>query len=832
MPTKNVILTENGLNQSLEEFDRRFHRNYDELLAAIQKYVGDHYSSSKVRCPSDRTAMRYFQEHPEKEKGLSLKNFNLIRCTLFDIEPDEVDQVPWTDVAMRVADIQYDASYSIQLKRGSDRGLSEDVCSEKSSSINDDEIPNELPSLDVVPIGRDRELAAIVTVLKRDGRALITGMPGIGKSLLALHYAGQQKQAYSGGVFWIDAREGSIGLQLVEMAILQGVETPDSMTDSTMQLRYCLRRWPRSPQPVLLVVDNAEEADNISNTLQWLVPDRFKVLLTARPQLQLISIERIELVPLSIEEALSIFKTSLPKGDRRLDEEYEELAILCENVLGGLPLAIQIVAQALKDNPYLGVKEFNNRLQNVSRNPFDDSGLINVDTAGMVESVRHGLMAVFELSWQALPADAQLLASLFSLFAPVQVPWVLIAEAAQDVAGLHNPAVACSKLIHMNLLRRTGKQLYQLHQLLRGFFQLKAKAFGDVEQQKQQALLDVCRRLPENCNQTDAARFAAVEPHVAAAIAEGHHEPELFIFLQYYFVGHGLYQQAYEWSQQALAEYEDRECIDLEQRALLYKLAGERSHLSGNFNDAIQYLEMAIKILPVEFPSALLAKSLVTLAASQRESGQLKLALGTSAEALDMCSTVFGPNSLGLADALLTDATNQMDSLIHYPSSQTDTAFEELETSIQLVLSIRQQYKEESKTSVAEACNLLADLYELWDKQEKAISLYRKAVELTQPPHVDAASARNNLAKAIESCAQPSEVIGLYKEAINIFADAQMLGRQGWSMKNLGVYYANQGMEKEGLALVEQGCTLLNQVAHPRYSVCKDTLNTMRKRIT
>ena len=46
---------------------------------------------------------------------------------------------------------------------------------------------------------------------------------------MALHYAHGAGQAYLGGAYWIDASDGDIALQIVEMAITQGVVVPDNV---------------------------------------------------------------------------------------------------------------------------------------------------------------------------------------------------------------------------------------------------------------------------------------------------------------------------------------------------------------------------------------------------------------------------------------------------------------------------------------------------------------------------------------------------------------------------------------------------------------------------
>jgi len=153
MVTKNVILTKKGLAQSREQLKNEYGDDYYALLAAMPRYIETWHHNPEARCPQINSIKRYFQDHPEKEKGLSINSLNIIRGTLFKIEDWQIEEFPWTEMAVRVADIADVSTHTIELQRGS---VSESPSASESTIANvTDDIPTDLPVLDVVPVGRD-----------------------------------------------------------------------------------------------------------------------------------------------------------------------------------------------------------------------------------------------------------------------------------------------------------------------------------------------------------------------------------------------------------------------------------------------------------------------------------------------------------------------------------------------------------------------------------------------------------------------------------------------------------------------------------------------------
>lgn len=703
-----------------------------------------------------------------------------------------------------------------------------------------DDVPQDLPFLDIEPVGlvdeakrEKKELEGIHNALQRQGRVLVAGMPGVGKSVLALHYARTHLSDYPGGLFWIDActedgEADDIALQLVELAITQGLEVPETV-DTSKQLRYCARHWPRAPQPILLVLDNISTVSELQPCLKWLPPERFAFLITGRPQLRLPSVRRVDLKPFTAETAFQVFQSVLPANDERLTGEADEIREFCIEQLGGLPLAVQVMATALLDQPNLSIKELAVQLDDIP-NPLGTTLLDDVDMAGMLENVKQSVTAVFEFSWQALSSQGQLLAGLISLFAPNPVPWTLIQEAAKDVPGLGNPAAACAKLQEMSLLSRPQKNTCQIHRLLRAYFQLKAQTLNEFQalvHGRQQAIITRCRKVSERCNQSEADEFMDVEPHVQILLDGGKQSLDIYRALQCVYIGRGLYRKAYECSLSAIALVDNAKDVDVEQLAYFHKQAGERAFLVGMQEAALEHLEQARTLIENQPESQLLVQILTILSALKRQTNQLEAAETTIEQALALRRDL-SLNEVDVAEVKMTQITNRFVRALHQ-GNLARADLQVLATETQAILQVREQCIPDDRGAKAEAMNLLAKIYEVMGERSQAIALYRQAESIAKPPHPNAASARNNLAKALEGVAEEQEVMQLYESAIAIFHGAEVFGDEGWCLHNLGVFHALQGRIKDGIELVERGHALLVQENDPRVPRCAKKLTQLRQ---
>ncbi len=127
--------------------------------------------------------------------------------------------------------------------------------------------------------GREQELADLRATLTAHGKAALQGMPGVGKTQLALQYAALHRQDYA-AVLWVSAATRAT-LQS-EFAALAGVlNLPEQNEADQAKAIAAVRRWLNTTeQPWLLILDNADELDLLHDVLP---SGRGHCLLTTRP---------------------------------------------------------------------------------------------------------------------------------------------------------------------------------------------------------------------------------------------------------------------------------------------------------------------------------------------------------------------------------------------------------------------------------------------------------------------------------------------------------------------------------------------------------------------
>jgi hypothetical protein len=319
-------------------------------------------------------------------------------------------------------------------------------------------------------------------------------------------FAGSTASPTSGiGLCWIQAGAAVVGTQIISFARTQlDLQLPDGL-ELAEQINYCWRHWRLGE--VLFVFDNVRDYRQVKPYLPR-AESRFKVLITTRRQGLGASVEMIPLNVLSEAAAIALLVSFIES--EKIEAEPEQVKQLCQE-LGYLPLGLELVGRYLRRKPDLSLDKMCQRLGLKHRSLQNPDG-------DMTKQL--GVEAAFELSWQELSEEAQVLGCFLSLFALAPIPWVWVERCweDQDVEELED--ARDYELLNLSLLERADKGSYQLHQLIREFLKGKLEQLTEADELKQrfcQAIVAAAEQIPATPTKNDIALASPMIPHLAEA---------------------------------------------------------------------------------------------------------------------------------------------------------------------------------------------------------------------------------------------------------------------------------------------------------------------------
>ncbi|WP_246275704.1 tetratricopeptide repeat protein, partial [Brasilonema bromeliae] len=462
-------------------------------------------------------------------------------------------------------------------------------------------------------VGREEELQQLHQLLQENDRvaiAAISGMGGVGKTELALQYANTHRETYQGGICWLLPKAADVGLQLVQFARIHlNLNPPEISPDFDLhaQLAYCWRRWREGE--VLLILDDVAKYKEIKPYLPT-SSSRFKVLMTTRAHFG--QIPKLSLGVLQPEAALELLRTLI--GAERVDEEIAQAESLCA-WLGYLPLGLELVGRYLARKEDLSLEEMLRRLE---KKRLEQPALVKSEDD---MTAQLGVQAAFDLSWQELNNTDKQLACLLSLFAPAPIPWQLVELCLPDVDAEELEESRDDKLLNLHLLQRKEKGIYQLHPLLREFFQAKLTELdppnppyqgGDLKQAFATAMIAVAKNIPENATREQVTVISPAIPHLAEVannLIQCVRDEDLiwaFVGNALFYNSQGLYDQAEPWYKQCLEVTKKRLGDEHPDVATSLNNLANLYDSQGRYADAeplyLQALELRRRLLGDEHP--------------------------------------------------------------------------------------------------------------------------------------------------------------------------------------------------------------------------------------
>lgn len=327
-----------------------------------------------------------------------------------------------------------------------------------------------LPVLPTPLIGRQREVEELNQILHDPQCRLLSlvGPGGIGKTRLAIETARSMQDVFDHGVFFVPlASVGSINavISTIANAIHFAFYGP---SDPKVQLLNYLRE-----KQVLLIADNVEHL-LVGEPDQETVAELLVEILRQAVQVKLVTTSREALglqdewvfeveglpVPESIAAEASAQNTSVELflqrarrahvGFSAREEDYPAIARICR-LVDGNPLGIELAAGWVRT---LSCDEIAQQLER-------GLDFLSVTTRDL--PTRHRSMrAVFDHSWKLLPGEEKRVLAGMSVFRGG-----FRREAAEQVTRATLSVL--STLVTKSLIRRSGENRYDLHELVRQF---------------------------------------------------------------------------------------------------------------------------------------------------------------------------------------------------------------------------------------------------------------------------------------------------------------------------------------------------------------------------
>ncbi|NEB63273.1 AfsR family transcriptional regulator [Streptomyces diastaticus] len=327
--------------------------------------------------------------------------------------------------------------------------------------------PAQLPPVARGFVGRSRELAHLARLLtENDGWGastpivVVDGPAGVGKSAFALELAHRLSQHFPDGQLYVDLRgtsmEGrSLSASEALFQVLRSLGVDDARIPADPAGRATLYRSLLHGKRVLVMLDDVLSADQ----LRPLIPGGSScVLSTGRQRLGGLAVRDgahlLRLDPLGTQDALALLRCL--SGDRLLRQEAVARRLV--GLSGGRPLTLRIMAETLAANPDVPLAALVEHFA-------EEHGRLGRLARGDEPSA--SLHALFETSYQALPAEAARMFRLLGLFSDESIT----VSSAAELTGTTEPEAAGTLrlLARRHLLVETGRDAYRFHELMRLF---------------------------------------------------------------------------------------------------------------------------------------------------------------------------------------------------------------------------------------------------------------------------------------------------------------------------------------------------------------------------
>ncbi|PUB72155.1 MAG: hypothetical protein DBP03_18505 [gamma proteobacterium symbiont of Ctena orbiculata] len=620
-------------------------------------------------------------------------------------------------------------------------------------------------------IGRDNELEAISSALRESndtastlaltdtGTTAVTGMGGVGKTLLAKQYAWQHREDYP-GLWWARGeRRQTLVDDLVELGarLIPGLaEMPDQETaaQATLdRLAYVGAQEYPGAKPWLLIYDNVETPD----VIQGLTPQQgVSLLITSRWSDWHGYAEGLVVDAFPPETAVEFLLA------HARNQDADGAARLAED-LGYLPLALE-QARSYCWRTHLDFEQYRTRLPELIKK--------------MPRQARYPepVFATFDLALAQASASepaAEPLMLALSFLAPDAIPMSLVAAIMPEDAQREEAIGALSDLSLLNYGKLDdGTPSINIHRLV------QEVAHGRLEEEHPKAfsqdLETVLTRWPSGndgghpkywpvCRQLSPHALALLDRFEAIEV-DLKKIARLKNLVAYYLSAIGRYKEAeplvrktLEINQRVLGEDHPDTAASYNNLAYNLKTQGRYEEAEPLYRNA---LEICQRVLGEDHPDT--ATSYNNLAYNLHAQGRYEEAEPLNRQALEIRQRGLGEDHPDTATSYNNLAYNL----------KTQGRYEEAEPLVHQALEICQRVLGEDHPDTAASYNNLAFSLDYHGRHEEAEPLVRNALEIRQrvlgEDHPDTAASYNNVAYNLSAQGRYEEAEPLYHKALEI----------------------------------------------------------------
>src|SRR6185437_7033958 len=300
---------------------------------------------------------------------------------------------------------------------------------------------------------------------------VIEGMPGVGKTTLAVRAARRVAGQYPDGAFYLNFHTHDPTTPPLDSAealhrLLMMLNVPAAQIPDAVGERAALWRTQLSRRRAVVILDDAARHDQLRSLLP--TSGRSLILITTRRRLPDLDVARVlTLGVLSLDDAVRLFNETAGSSAPGDGSAVEAAVGLC----GRLPLAIQLAAARLTRGSKTYLAEL---ITELSSSP---------SRLGGHSPSSQEVMSAFELSYRSLEPDHQRFFRRLGVNPCSDVS--LQAAAALGDGTLAEAEKALSALLDHHLLLRAPAGQFRFHDLIRGYAAARAAEEDHPSEQRQ-----------------------------------------------------------------------------------------------------------------------------------------------------------------------------------------------------------------------------------------------------------------------------------------------------------------------------------------------------------